>query len=125
MYERNGIGLSANQVGVRKRIFVMDTSNSGSRRNVFINPVITDFKNEDRFREGCLSFPDIFAFVKRPTEITISALNENGEETIMHLSGIEAICFQHELDHLNGIQFIDHLSPVQLNLIKKRLKKLK
>jgi len=125
MYEKNGVGLSANQVGVKKRIFVMDTSNSGSRRKAFINPIILSYKNHERFREGCLSFPDVFAFVKRPTEITVSALDEEGKEVVISLSGIEAICFQHELDHLNGITFYDHLSQLQKNLVKKRIQKLK
>ena len=126
MYGRYGVGLSANQVGVSKRVFVMDTSNSGLKRYAFINPRIIEFSNEfDRYKEGCLSFPDVFAFVRRPKEIKISALNEEGEVFELDLQGVDAVCYQHELDHLNGITFYDHLSPVQKNLIKKRMLNLK
>jgi len=126
MYKNNGVGLSANQVGRLERIFVMDTSIDGDKRHVFINPEIVETTTEpERWKEGCLSFPDIFVFVKRPTKIKVRALNEQGEKVETNLEGLDAICFQHELDHLNGIIFVDHLSPVQKNLIKKRLANLK
>ena len=124
MYAEGGVGLSAIQCGIKKRVFVMDVSNSGEKRKAFVNPTILSYKNHDRFQEGCLSFPDIFAYVKRPTEITVSALNENGEQVIMELSGIEAICFQHELDHLNGVTFYDHLSPLKKSMLKKKIRAL-
>lgn len=122
MYNREGVGLSANQVGENKRIFVMDTSKSGDRRRVFINPRIINHGPEiQRWKEGCLSFPNIFAFVKRMTRISVSALDEEGKSFELGLEGLDAICFQHELDHLNGITFYDHLSPVQKNLIRKKI----
>lgn len=124
MYHRNGVGLSANQVGILKRVFVMDTSESGNRRRVFINPEIIWSKNEKRWKEGCLSFPGVFAFVKRPDHIKVRALDEEGKTFDLDLEGLDAVCFQHELDHLNGITFYDHLSVVQKNLIKKKMANL-
>lgn len=124
MYADNGIGLAANQVGVLKRIFIMDTSNSGQRRYVFVNPEIISSSDIDRYKEGCLSFPGVFAFVKRPTKITVRALDENGVSFEKDLQGIEAVCFQHELDHLSGITFYDHLSPLQKKMINKKMSKM-
>lgn len=124
MYYRKGVGLSANQVGVTKRIFVMDTSNSGSGRRVFINPVILSSDNNSKWKEGCLSFPGVFANVKRPANIRIQASDEEGKLFELELTGIDAICFQHELDHLNGITFYDHLSELQKNMIKKKMSKI-
>ena len=125
MYSEGGVGLAAIQCGIKKRIFVMDVSNSGKQRRVFINPVIEASKDDtERCKEGCLSFPDIFAFVKRSSEVSISALNEKGELFKEKLTGIEAICFQHELDHLDGITFYDHLSPLQKNMLKKKILKM-
>lgn len=125
MYKAGGVGLSANQVGEFVRIFVMDTSASGARRRVFINPEIIKQNETERWKEGCLSFPDIFAFVKRSTKIRVRALDETGVQFEMDLEHIDAICFQHELDHLSGITFYDHLSQLQKNLIKKKIAKLK
>lgn len=126
MYHNNGVGLSANQVGVTKRIFVMDTSDSGKRRQAFINPEIIELGADiERYKEGCLSFPDIHAFVKRSTRIKIRALNEKGEVFELDLQGIDAVCCQHEMDHICGVTFFDHLSSVQKNLIKKKISKLK
>jgi len=124
MYSSGGVGLSANQVGRLERVFVMDTSASGSRRRAFINPEIIRKSNIDKCKEGCLSFPDIFAFVKRPTNIKIRAQDEDGNTFELDLEGIDAICFQHELDHLNGITFYDHLSPLQKQMMKKKMSKL-
>lgn len=125
MYHHGGVGLSANQVGVNKRVFVMDTSNSGQKRRAFVNPQMIEFSEESRYKEGCLSFPNVFAFVKRAAKITVRAHDEEGKEFTLDLTGIDAVCFQHELDHLNGITFYDHLSVLQKNLIKKRIAKLK
>ena len=125
MYHYGGVGLSANQVGVTKRVFVMDTSNSGQKRRAFVNPQILDAVGEERYKEGCLSFPNVFAFVKRAAKITVRAWDEEGKEFQLDLTGIDAVCFQHELDHLDGVTFYDHLSVLQKNLIKKRIAKLK
>lgn len=125
MYNKNGVGLSANQVGESVRVFVMDTSASGARRRVFINPEIINRNEETRWKEGCLSFPDVFAFVTRSTKIRIRALNEAGEPFEMELEDIDAVCAQHELDHCDGITFYDHLSPLQKNMIRKKIAKIK
>src|SRR5271165_6967416 len=122
MYSHDGVGLSANQVGRSERIFIMDTSNSGQKRYVFINPEIIESSDIERWKEGCLSFPNIFAYVKRPTKIKIRALNEKGEVFELDLRGLDAVCCLHELDHLNGKVFYDHLSDVQKNLVKKKIK---
>ena len=125
MYSMNGVGLSANQVGVDKRIFVMDTSASGQKRRAFINPEILQSSDIERCKEGCLSFPGVSAYVKRPNFIKIKAMNEEGNTFELDLQGVDAICFQHELDHLNGITFYDHLSQLQKNLIKKKMFQIK
>ncbi len=124
MYARNGVGLAANQVGELKRIFIIDTSNSGDKRKVYINPEIITSAETQRWKEGCLSFPGIFAYVKRAAKITIKALDEDGNEFQQDLQGLDAICFQHELDHLNGIVFYNHLSPLQRNMLRKKMKPL-
>jgi peptide deformylase len=124
MYNKEGVGLSANQVGELHRIFVMDTSASGNRRRAFINPRIIASSDVDRWKEGCLSFPGVFAFVKRPTKIKINALDEEGKDFELYLEGLDAICFQHELDHLNGITFYDHLSQLQKSMLKKKMSKI-
>jgi peptide deformylase len=124
MYNKGGVGLSANQVGITKRVFVMDTSESGNRRRVFINPEIIWSKDEQRWREGCLSFPDVFSYVKRPAHVKVKALDEEGKVFELDLEGIDAVCFQHELDHLNGVTFYDHLTPLQKNMIRKKMANL-
>lgn len=125
MYEKNGVGLSANQVGSKYRIFVMDTSQSGDRRRAFINPIIVEGFGEQKWKEGCLSFPGIFATVKRYESIKVEAMNESGGKVELRLEGLDAICFQHETCHLDGITFYDLLGPVQKNLIKKKIANLK
>jgi peptide deformylase len=125
MYMDNGVGLAASQVGILKRIFVIDTSNSGDKRRVFINPVIISGKLIERQKEGCLSFPGVFAFVRRYSKISVKAQDEKGEEFTLDLEGLDAICFQHELDHLGGITFYDHLSMLQKNMIRKKISKIK
>jgi peptide deformylase len=124
LYHKNGVGLSANQVGYTHRIFVMDTSESGQKRQAFINPEIIESSDIDRWKEGCLSFPDVFAYVKRPTKIKIKALDENGESFELDMQGVDAICAQHEMDHLDGIIFFDHLSDLQKHMIRKKIKNL-
>lgn len=125
MYQANGAGLSANQVGHDVRIFVMDTSASGARRRVFINPEIIKQNEPEPWKEGCLSFPDIFATVKRHTKIKVRALDEEGQTFEMELESIDAICFQHELNHLDGETFYDHLSPLKKNMLRKKIANLK
>jgi peptide deformylase len=112
MYENNGIGLSACQVGVLKMISVVDVED-GKGLRVFINPEIVEEKGEVVFEEGCLSIPNLFLKIKRAKEITVKALNEEGKEFILKADGLLAICLQQEIDHLNGILIIDRIPLIK------------
>lgn len=129
MHKEQGIGLAAVQVGVLKRILIMDISENerypdlekATGPEFFINPELIKHSAEKTiFKEGCLSFPGVFADVKRYADITVKYLDYNGKEQSKEMSGINAICFQHELDHLNGITFIDHLSRLKREKIIKK-----
>lgn len=120
----HGIGLSAIQVGYPFRVFVMDASELGSKigKQVFVNPEILESSSEiQSFQEGCLSFPGIIASVKRPAKIKIKARDIKFNEFELELDGIDAICFQHELDHLDGITIYDRTGPLKRDQIKKKL----
>lgn len=123
MYDSNGVGLAATQVNVHKRLFIADCSEDQNEPLVFINPEITEkdglFANE----EGCLSFPGVYAKVERASKVTVSALDSNGETFSLTAEGLLAICIQHELDHLNGKLFVDYLSPLKRDRIRKKLEK--
>ena len=128
MYKSKGIGLAAPQVGVLKRLVVMDCSEKDKKREPFkfVNPEILDFSSEKiEFEEGCLSLPTQFSKVKRPIKIQVQYKDENGIKTQKNFSGIEAICLQHEIDHLNGKLFVDHISKLKKNRIIKKLEKIK
>jgi len=124
MYADNGVGLSANQVGVPLRVFIMDTSVSGDKRQVYINPSLVSSSDPQLFKEGCLSFPGVFAQVKRFNNVTVTAFDEKGVQFTRDLQGIDALCFQHELDHLWGITFYDHLSQLKKSMIRKKMSKI-
>jgi len=128
MYAAPGIGLAAVQIGVLKRAIVIDLSKEDEKRNplFFVNPEIT-FKSKElvTYEEGCLSIPNQFAEVKRPSECKINFLDYNGKKDELHAKGLLATCIQHEIDHLNGILFIDHLSKLKKDLILKKTKKRK
>ncbi len=128
MYKANGIGLAAIQIGVPKRIIVMDISKNEEKKNpmYFVNPIIKN-KNSDlsRYEEGCLSVPDQFAEVDRPSSCEVEYLDYNGEKKILKTSGLLATCIQHEMDHLEGILFIDYLSKLKKSMIIKKLSKQK
>lgn len=114
MYDHNGIGLAANQVDLPYRLFVINlTSDPSERREelVFINPEILRRSGSEEGEEGCLSLPEIRGQVRRSKELEILAYSPNGEEIHWRINGLLARAFQHELDHLNGILFIDHLAP--------------
>lgn len=124
MYEHRGVGLSANQVDLPYRLFIINLESDPRRseeEHVFINPVITSRKGMVENEEGCLSFPEIYAPVRRPEKIIISAYNLAGEELTYELSGLFARAAQHEFDHLDGILFIDRLSPANRLKIKEAL----
>jgi peptide deformylase len=117
MYEANGIGLAANQVNLPYRLFVINLTadpNEKKEELVFLNPVILRRKGFEQGEEGCLSLPDLRGTVRRSKEIDILAYNLQGEEICWRVTGLLARAFQHELDHLDGILFIDHLEPSEL-----------
>ena len=128
MYSANGIGLAAIQIGIPKRIIVMDLSKDDNNKEprYFVNPVI---KNKDKakstYEEGCLSVPNQFAEIDRPKKCEVEYLDYNGEKKILKAEGLLATCIQHEIDHLEGILFIDYLSKLKKSMIIKKLSKNK
>ena len=128
MYAANGIGLAAIQIGIPKRIIVMDISKDENKKEplYFVNPVI---KNKDEikstYEEGCLSVPNQFAEIDRPKNCEVEYLNYDGEKKILKAEGLLATCIQHEMDHLEGILFIDYLSKLKKSMIIKKLSKNK
>jgi len=128
MYAANGIGLAAIQIGVPKRIIVMDISHNNEKKEprYFINPVIQN-KNSEKatYEEGCLSVPNQFAEIDRPSTCVVEYLDYDGKKQILSADGLLAICIQHEIDHLEGILFIDYLSKLKKSIILKKLSKKK
>ena len=128
MYHANGIGLAAIQIGVPKRIIVMDIQKNDEKKNpmYFVNPVIKN-KNKDMatYEEGCLSVPNQFAEVDRPATCEVEYLDYNGKKKMLKANGLLATCIQHEMDHLEGILFIDYLSKLKKSMIIKKLSKQK
>ena len=128
MYAANGIGLAAIQIGIPKRIIVMDISKEDNKREprYFVNPII---KNKDKlkstYEEGCLSVPNQFAEIDRPKNCDVEYLDYYGEKTLLKAEGLLATCIQHEMDHLDGILFIDYLSKLKKSMIIKKLSKNK
>ena len=128
MYSANGIGLAAIQIGVPKRIIVMDISKDDNKKEprYFVNPII---RNKDTlkstYEEGCLSVPDQFAEINRPKKCDVEYLDYYGERKILKAEGLLATCIQHEMDHLEGILFIDYLSKLKKSMIIKKLSKVK
>ena len=126
MYQANGIGLAAIQIGIPKRIIVIDLAKGEEKKNpmYFVNPVIKN-KNQNlaTYEEGCLSVPDQFAEVDRPSTCEVEYLDYNGEKKILKAEGLVATCIQHEMDHLQGILFIDYLSKLKKSMIIKKLSK--
>ncbi len=128
MYYANGIGLAAIQIGIPKRIIVMDISKKEEEKNpmYFVNPVIKNKnKNQATYEEGCLSVPNQFAEVDRPATCEVEYLDYNGEKKFLKATGLLATCIQHEMDHLEGILFIDYLSKLKKSMIIKKLSKQK
>ena len=127
MYSANGIGLAAIQIGVPKRIIVMDLSKEKEKKPMFfVNPEINN-KNKIHsvYEEGCLSVPNQFAEIERPSTCEVKYLDYNGNEKILKAEGLLATCIQHEMDHLEGILFIDYLSKLKKSMIIKKLSKNK
>ena len=128
MYAAPGIGLAAIQIGVPKRIIVMDISRDENKKEpmYFVNPVIKN-KNEEKakYEEGCLSVPDQFAEIERPNTCEVEYLDYNVKKQTLKADGLLATCIQHEMDHLEGILFIDYLSKLKKSMIIKKLYKIK
>uniref|UniRef100_A0A486XXG1 Peptide deformylase n=1 Tax=Rheinheimera sp. BAL341 TaxID=1708203 RepID=A0A486XXG1_9GAMM len=123
MYAENGIGLAATQVNVHLRVVVIDISEDRNEPMVFINPEIIARSGDTSYEEGCLSVPQSYAKVERAAEITVKAQDKNGNSFELKADGLLAICLQHELDHLVGKLFIDYLSPLKRDRIRKKLEK--
>ncbi|MFE8070427.1 peptide deformylase [Marinobacteraceae bacterium S3BR75-40.1] len=125
MYDAPGIGLAATQVNVHKRIIVVDLSEDQSAPKVYINPEIEVLDGEYQdMQEGCLSVPGFYENVSRIDHIRVKALDRNGEAFEEELTDLPAVCLQHEIDHINGRLFVDHISPLKRTRIRKKLEKL-
>lgn len=136
MYETGGIGLAAVQVGVHKRILVMDVGHGSSRYPdsqtgessplFMVNPeIVTCSEEQNTYDEGCLSFPGQYAEVVRPKTVKIKYLDYHGKPQLLEADGLLATCVQHEIDHLDGIVFVDHISMLKRDMILRKLKKIK
>lgn len=130
MYDAPGIGLAANQVGILNRILVMDLSDREEEEEAqpwfMVNPeIIWESEDMSVMQEGCLSIPQQYADVQRPAEVLVKYLDYNGKEAEMKAEGLLSHCVQHEIDHLNGVLFIDYLSSLKRNMILKKVDKLK
>ncbi len=123
MYAAPGIGLAASQVDVHQRFMVIDVSENNDTPRVFINPEILHREGEQVYQEGCLSVPGIFADVTRANDITVKALDRDGRLFELQADGVLAVCIQHEMDHLAGKLFVDYLSPLKREMVRKKLAK--
>ncbi len=126
MYDAPGIGLAAIQIGVPRRMLVIDVSREGEEKQpqVFINPEIVKSSDERSvYEEGCLSIPDYYAEVERPAVVSVKYLDRNGKEQTVDADGLLATCLQHEIDHLNGVLFIDYISRLKREMVIKKFTK--
>lgn len=121
MYAAPGIGLAATQVDIHQQVVVIDISEDKNQPLCLINPTIIEQEGKQTYEEGCLSVPGIYAKVKRSNSIKVSYLDEYAEKHILSAEGLLAVCIQHELDHLKGIVFLDHLSPLKRKMAMKKL----
>ncbi|WP_455206372.1 peptide deformylase [Kaarinaea lacus] len=125
MYQAPGIGLAATQADIQKRIIVIDISEDKSNPLCFINPEIISSDGEEEMEEGCLSVPGIYEKVSRADHIKVRALDRNGQSFEIEADGLLSVCIQHEMDHLEGKLFVDYLSELKRQRIRKRLEKLR
>ena len=123
MYEKRGIGLAAPQVNKPIRLIVMDISEERDQPMVFVNPVVTSYEGKVESNEGCLSVPDIKTDVKRHETIVLNAQDIEGKAISLDADGLLSICIQHEIDHLNGKLFIDYISDIKLQRLRKKISK--
>jgi peptide deformylase len=126
MYDAPGVGLAAPQIGVNQRIIVIDVSAKDEEPGLIIaiNPVIVHADGESYEEEGCLSVPKYAANIRRHARVVVTALNLDGEEITYRADGLLAIAFQHELDHLDGILFIDHISPLKREIFRRKYRRI-
>jgi len=123
MYEAPGIGLAATQVNFHQRIIVIDISDQCNEPICLINPEVIEKSGEIQWEEGCLSVPDYYENIIRANDIKVQALNQHGETFELEASEMLSVCFQHEIDHLDGILFVDHLSKLKQKRLKKKTEK--
>jgi peptide deformylase len=127
MYDAPGIGLAAIQIGVSRRMLVLDVAKEGEDKSpiIFINPeILTTSDERSTYEEGCLSIPDYYAEVERPASLTVRYLDLDGTQKTVEADGLLATCLQHEIDHLNGVLFIDHISRLKREMVIKKFTKL-
>ena len=127
MYDAPGIGLAAIQIGVSKRVVVIDLSKDEKKSPLFfVNPeIIWKSENKSSYEEGCLSIPNQFAKIERAEKCHVKYLNYDGKEKVIKTEGLLSTCIQHEIDHLNGVLFIDHISKLKKKMVLQKFKKLK
>lgn len=123
MYEAPGIGLAATQVNVHKQLLVLDVSDEKNQPMILVNPKILEREGSQTYQEGCLSVPGIFADVDRADRVRVEAQDVEGKSFTLDVDGLLAVCIQHEMDHLVGKLFVDYLSPLKRELVKKKLEK--
>lgn len=123
MYQAQGIGLAATQVNVHLRLLVMDTSEARDQHRVYVNPEILASDGLQTYEEGCLSVPGIYANVERADWVRVRAQHVDGSSFEEEIDGLDAVCLQHEIDHLNGKLFVDYLSPLKRQMVRKKLAK--
>jgi peptide deformylase len=123
MYIAPGIGLAATQVDFHQQLFVLDVSENKDQPLIFINPEIIELRGVEEMEEGCLSFPGVYAMVERADSLTVKALDRHGKAFKMDADELLAVCVQHELDHLQGKLFVDYLSSLKRQRIRKKLEK--
>ncbi|MCA0256686.1 MAG: peptide deformylase [Proteobacteria bacterium] len=127
MYEAPGIGLAAIQIGVARRLLVLDVAREGEDKQplVVINPeIIAASETRSVYEEGCLSIPDYYAEVERPADVTVRFINRAGKEETLEATGLLSTCMQHEIDHLNGVLFIDHISRLKRDMVIRKFTKV-
>lgn len=124
MYDAPGIGLAATQIDDHRRIVVIDVSDDGDSPLALINPELLITEGQGEMQEGCLSIPGIYETIKRPSEVRVRAVDREGEPFELDAEGLLAVCIQHEIDHLNGKLFVDYLSPLKRNRIRRKMEKL-
>ncbi|CAM4032496.1 peptide deformylase [Psychrobacter arenosus] len=125
MYDAKGIGLAASQVDRHIQLIVMDLSDDKSGARVFINPKVTPLVEEKQpYEEGCLSVPEVYDEVERPNKVRIEALDGKGKPFVEEVEGLLAVCIQHEMDHLNGVIFVDYLSRLKQSRARDKVRKV-